>query len=138
MAAAFVCLNDGPTDNRIADCYLWMAVQMTENPLDKIQTDPRPMPDFGIRFIEKGSPEGQLSWGERFYALVKPWAWHFTAALMVFIGFGAEYLHANIGKVEGKYGAWIASVVFGLTGLIRTYQLTQMLKREDTRQVEIK
>lgn len=111
---------------------------MTDSPIDKIQTDPTPMPDLGVELKPKGSEPGKVSFGERAYAVFVYWRWHLSAAALVLIGFCAEYIHANIGKFETKYGAWGASVLFGLTGLIRTYQLTQMLKREDTRQVEIK
>jgi len=108
------------------------------DPLDKIQTDPRPMPEFDGEMILKGSPEGKISWGERVYALFIYWRWHVTAAVLVALGFAADYAHANIGWFETKYGGWFASVVFGVTGLIRSYQLTQLIKSEDTRQVEIK
>lgn len=138
MEAVRVRAADVPARYRNADPDIGLAVQMTDSPIDKIQTDPTPMPDLGVELKPKGSEPGKLSFGERVYALFIYWRWHLSAALLVFIGFGAEYIHANIGKFETKYGAWGASVLFGLTGLIRTYQLTQMLKSEDTRQVEIK
>lgn len=111
---------------------------MTENQKNKYEIPPVKIPALEVEFISTGSPPGKITCGERFIAIVKPWAWHVTAAGLVFVGFAADYIHANIGKFEGKYGAWIASVVFGVTGLIRTYQLTQLIKQSDTRQVEIK
>jgi len=112
---------------------------MTENPLDKIQTDPRPMPDFNGEVIPKGSEPGKVSWGEWAYAMFRFWRWHVAAALMVIVGYAAEYLHLNIGWVEKNYGGWIASAVFGVTGLIRGYRWIETNVRPwDTRSVEIK
>jgi len=84
----------------------------------------------------KGSPPGKLSWSEWFYALVKPWAWHVGAAFLLFLGFAADYAHANLGWFETKYGGWGASVIAGLTGLIRSYQIRKVLKAKDTQEEE--
>lgn len=110
---------------------------MTE-PKNKLDLPHMEVEAFDVRLVEKGSPEGKISWGEWFYALFVYWRWHVAAAVLVAIGFAADYAHANVGWFETKYGGWFASVVFGVTGLIRSYQLTQLIKREDTRQVEIK
>jgi len=40
------------------------------DPLDKIQTDPRPMPEFDGEMILKGSPEGKISLSSQTEVLV--------------------------------------------------------------------
>ena len=111
---------------------------MTENPLDKLQTDPRPMPDFGGELKPSGSPVGKISLRERLIAICEPKFWYGFSLLMVFVGGALDYMHANIGAFEVKYGAWAASGISGLRALSVAYQATQAVKRVDTRQVEIK
>lgn len=69
-----------------------------------------------------GSAPGKVSFGEWVYSLFRYWRWHLTAAALVIIGYAADYLHLNIVWIENRYGGWIASVVFGVTGLIRSYR----------------
>jgi len=108
------------------------------DPLDKLQTDPRPMPEFGGEIKPKGSPVGKCSLGEWAYAIFKPWGWHTLMIVLTFGGFALERIHANIGEFETKYGLWAGAAIAGLRGMSVTYQVTQLIKREDTRQVEIK
>lgn len=118
--------------------FIQATVKMMINPKNRYEIPPVEIPGMEVKLIETGSPPGQITCGERFLAFVKPWAWHVTAAGLVFVGFAADYIHANIGKIDGKYGAWTAAAVFGATGLIRTYQFTQLTKQSDTRQTEVK
>lgn len=113
-------------------------VKAMTDPKNKYEIPPVKIPALEVEFIATGSPPGKITCGERLIALVKPWAWHVFAAVMVALGFAADYTNAHIGWVDGKYGGWVASAVFGVTGLIRSYQLTQLIKQSDTRQVEIK
>jgi hypothetical protein len=111
-------------------------VKAMADPKNKYEIPPVKIP--GCEVIATGSAPGCLSMFERVYSVAKHWAWHATAAGMIFVGFAADYIHAHIGWVDGKYGAWVASVVFGVVGVIRAFITMRALKAEDTRQMEVK
>lgn len=111
---------------------------MTDSPLDKIQTDPTPMPDLGVELKPKGSPPGEVTFWETVCSFARFWSWHLAAMTAMFVEIAAGYLNSNIGLVAAKYGFVIASVVFGITGVIKGYRDMLAKKAADTRQVEIK
>lgn len=113
-------------------------VKSMSDPKNKYEIPPVKTPALEVEFIAKGSEPGRVCFYERVYAIARYWVWHVAAALAVILAYAADYTNAHIGWVDGKYGGWVASAVFGVTGLIRSYQLTQLIKQSDTRQVEIK
>lgn len=118
--------------------FIQTMVKSMINPKNRYEIPPVEIPRMEVKLIETGSPPGQITCGERLIAFVTPWVWHVSAAVMVALGFAADYTNAHIGWVDTKYGGWVASGVFGVTGLIRSYQLTQLIKQSDTRQTEVK
>lgn len=118
--------------------FIQATVKTMINPKNRYEIPPVEIPGMEVKLIETGSPPGQITCGERFIAAMKPWVWHVSAAVMVALGFAADYTNSHIGWVDAKYGGWVASAVFGVTGLIRSYQLTQLIKQSDTRQTEVK
>ena len=113
-------------------------VKAMTDPKNKYEIPPVKIPVMEVEFLSTGSPPGKITCGERFIAIVKPWAWHVFAAVMVALGFSADYTNAHIGWVDGKYGAWVASVVFGVVGVIRAFITMRAIKAEDTREIEVK
>lgn len=111
-------------------------VKAMTDPTNKYEIPPVKIPCLEV--FETGSPVGKITPYERWMAIVKHWAWHATAAALIFVGFSADYIHSHIGWVEGKYGAWVASAVFGVVGVIRAFITMRAIKAEDTREIEVK
>lgn len=111
-------------------------VKAMTDPKNKYEIPPVKIPCLEV--FETGSPVGKITPYERWMAVVKHWAWHATAAVLIFVGFAADYIHSHIGWVDGKYGAWVASVVFGVVGVIRAFITMRAIRAEDTREIEVK
>lgn len=111
---------------------------MVKNPKNKYEIPPVKIPAFDVKLIETGSGPGKITLYERVRSFLMFWGWHLLAAASMAIELAASYLNSNIGLVEAKYGFVVASVVFGLTGLIKGYREMLRQKAMDTRGEEDK